>query len=158
MDKILIAGTFDILHPGHLNLLGQAKELGDFLIVVIARDENVLKAKGRKPYFDENQRRLNLEKLNLADKVVLGDAEDKFKVIKEEKPRRIALGYDQHSVIDPLQQLITHSDLSSSLEILEPFREDICKGKTIRQAVEDYQAGFLLIDKPIDWTSHDAVA
>ena len=116
MDKILLAGTFDILHPGHLNLLRQAKELGDFLIVVIARDENVLKAKGRKPYFDEDQRRLNLEKLNLADKVVLGDTQDKFKVLREEKPRRIALGYDQQSVIDPLQQLITHSDLSSSIE------------------------------------------
>ena len=40
-------GTFDLLHPGHEHFLKQAKRYGD-LIVVIARDNTVLKVKGKK--------------------------------------------------------------------------------------------------------------
>ena len=55
MKKVLIAGTFDIIHPGHINLIKQAKEFGDFLVVVIARDKNVIKAKGKQPFFMKNK-------------------------------------------------------------------------------------------------------
>ena len=158
MDKILIAGTFDILHPGHLNLLGQAKELGDFLIVVMARDENVLKTKGQKPFLNEDQRLDNLEKLGLVDKIVLGDLIDPYKVVKEEQPAVVALGYDQQTFVNGLIGLRANSRLNFRTERLEPFKEDVCKGRKIKQAVIDDQAGFLLINKPEDWTSHDAVA
>ena len=158
MDKILIAGTFDILHPGHLNLLRQAKELGDFLIVVMARDENVLKTKGQKPFLNEDQRLDNLEKLGLVDKIVLGDLIDPYKVVKEEQPAVVALGYDQQTFVNGLIGLRANSRLNFRTERLEPFKEDVCKGRKIKQAVIDDQAGFLLINKPEDWTSHDAVA
>ena len=158
MDKILIAGTFDILHPGHLNLLRQAKELGDFVIVVMARDENVLKTKGQKPFLNEDQRLDNLEKLGLVDKIVLGDLIDPYKVVKEEQPAVVALGYDQQTFVNGLIGLRANSRLNFRTERLEPFKEDVCKGRKIKQAVIDDQAGFLLINKPEDWTSHDAVA
>ena len=58
-----MAGTFDIIHPGHINLIKQAKSLGDFLVVVIGRDQNVFNAKGRKPYYNERQRLENLNAL-----------------------------------------------------------------------------------------------
>ena len=49
MRKIIVFGTFDILHKGHLNLFKQAKQHGDYLMAVIARDKNVKKAKGKFP-------------------------------------------------------------------------------------------------------------
>lgn len=173
MKKVLITGTFDIIHPGHLNLIKQAQELGDFLIAVIARDKNVIKAKGDPPYFNEKDRLNNLKKLNLIDKVILGDLHDLYKVIKEEKPDIITLGYDQKISVDKLveQLKIRNSYLPDFGELsrtagmaklkiirLQPFKEDFCKGKHLRKAAEDKDAGFLLIDKPMDWTSHDVVA
>ena len=41
MKKVLVGGVFNIIHPGHMHFLKKAKEFGDFLIVVIARDETV---------------------------------------------------------------------------------------------------------------------
>ena len=46
-DKIVyIAGDWDILHAGHVNILKKAKELGDFLIVGIYDDDTINKLKG----------------------------------------------------------------------------------------------------------------
>ena len=101
-------GTFDILHPGHTYALRAAKKLGDHLTVIIARDVTVTKVKGKPPLFDENIRLKNLEALNIADKVRLGNVGDKYRVIKEEKPDVIALGYDQKFFVDDLKKIIDH--------------------------------------------------
>ena len=173
MTKVLIAGTFDIIHPGHINLIKQAKALGDFLVVIIARDVNVEKMKGYKPYFKEEERLKNLSQLparQLAagmaggsllsqnDKVLLGDLYDPYKIIKEEKPDIIALGYDQQTYVNGLHDLVVNSDLSFKIERLKPFKENVCKGRSIRKALEDQTAGFSLVNKPENWTSHDLVA
>ncbi len=158
MIKVLITGTFDIIHPGHLHLFKQARALGDFLVAVLARDQNVLKIKGQKPYFNEQQRLANLQKLNLADKIILGDLSDPYRRILEEDPGVIALGYDQQFFVSGLIDLRANSRLHFKIERLEPFKEDYCKGKNLRKAVEDPRAGFILINKEEGWTSHDAVA
>ncbi len=41
MVRVLATGTFDILHPGHLRYLSEAKALGDELYVIVARDSMV---------------------------------------------------------------------------------------------------------------------
>lgn len=106
----MVFGTFDVLHLGHLNFFKQARKLGDELIVVVARDANVLKIKGRAPYFDEKERLALLRELHLVDKVLLGDSQDLFSAIKKLKPTVIALGYDQATmqkqfIIDKLKEL-----------------------------------------------------
>jgi FAD synthetase len=87
-------GTFDIIHPGHITFLEEAKKLGDELIVIVAREKNV-KHKP-KPVIPEEQRRKVVEALKPVDKAILGDRDDIFKPIMELKPDVIVLGYDQH--------------------------------------------------------------
>ena len=49
-SKIVLAGgVFDIIHPGHIQTLNDAKKLGDVLVVVIATDKTAIKMKKRKP-------------------------------------------------------------------------------------------------------------
>lgn len=162
MTKVLIAGTFDIIHPGHINFIKQAEAWGDFLIIIIGRDQNVIKAKGRAPYYNEEQRFKNLDdflksKTSKGYKLMLGDLNDPYKIIKEEKPEMVALGYDQQYHFNGLHQLLINSKLTFKIQRLEPFKEDVCKSKNLRNAVEDENAGFLLINKDGGWTSHDAV-
>jgi Glycerol-3-phosphate cytidylyltransferase (EC 2.7.7.39) len=52
--RVLATGTFDILHPGHLLYLEEARALGDELYVIVAREKNI-KHKP-KPIISENQR------------------------------------------------------------------------------------------------------
>jgi FAD synthetase len=93
--KVMVFGVFDLLHPGHLNFLVQAKELGDRLIVSVARDLNVFKVKGTRPVHGQKQRLKNLSLLPVVDKVVLGGAKDPWPHILKERPDIVALGYDQ---------------------------------------------------------------
>ena len=72
MIKIIVNGTFDIVHIGHLNLLKYAKSLGTFLTVAIDTDERVRSKKGlSRPVNNEYERRVLLEFLKPVDKVVL---------------------------------------------------------------------------------------
>ncbi len=93
--KVLAAGTFDILHPGHYEFLKYAKSLGDELVVVVARDKTVEKLKGRKPIIPEEQRRVMVEALKPVDRAILGSINNMFEPILKEKPDIIVLGPDQ---------------------------------------------------------------
>jgi FAD synthetase len=104
--RVIVFGTFDLLHPGHLHLLKEAKEYGDYLIVVVARDNTVEEVKGKNAVNDEEARLENIKKLNIADKVRLGYLDDRYKVIAEENPDIIALGYDQKVFVDRLTEII----------------------------------------------------
>ena len=71
-SRVLCCGTFDYLHPGHESFLHQASILAEELYVVVARDSNVLRLKGRLPDHDEKTRKTRVENLGIAQKVVLG--------------------------------------------------------------------------------------
>lgn len=94
--RVICAGTFDHLHPGHIDFLKQSKALGDELIVIVARDETVKRIKGFSPTHEERARRNNVEDTGIPDLVVLGNLDtDLFQILKELEPDIIALGYDQ---------------------------------------------------------------
>ena len=97
MIKVMVLGTFDVLHPGHLDFFKQAKKFGDYLIIVVARDKTVKKIKGKLPTLDEKQRLAVIRKQGIADKVILGHLKDPYFFVKKEKPDVICLGYDQIS-------------------------------------------------------------
>ena len=96
---VLTTGAFDMLHPGHVKLLEEAKKLAGpdgKLVVLIARDETVKRNKGRDPIFDEESRRYMVSMLKPVDEVILGYTPPSFeKVIERVKPDIVVFGYDQ---------------------------------------------------------------
>lgn len=129
MSKVMVFGTFDIIHPGHLYLFSEAKKLGETLTVIVARDQTVLEVKGRAVQNNENTRLKNIENLHIADKVILGNLSDKYQVIREEKPDIIALGYDQRAFVDSLNETL---DSKTKIVRLKPFKEEIYKSSKLR--------------------------
>ncbi|MDH4358855.1 MAG: adenylyltransferase/cytidyltransferase family protein [Candidatus Berkelbacteria bacterium] len=95
MKKVIVFGTFDPLHKGHINLFKQAKGLGDYLTVVVSRDESIKKSKKRDSRVPQTKRLEALRKIDIIDKVVIGDFPGKYSVLEKERPDTIALGYDQ---------------------------------------------------------------
>ena len=114
-------GTFDMLHEGHKNFLKQAKEKGDKLIVVVARNSNVLSSKGEKPFFDLKKRIEGVKELNIADLVIEGRKKDIYKVIWELQPDIICLGYDQEG--KGIEEEIKRKKLNIQVIRLKPYKE-----------------------------------
>lgn len=108
--RVMTFGTFDNLHPGHRNYFSQAGKFGDELIIVVARDKNVLALKGRLPQEKEKIRerkvRQALKELGIKGKVVLGNIKDRWLVIKKYQPDIICLGYDQKTNLAQLKSAI----------------------------------------------------
>ena len=95
LKKVMAFGTFDFFHAGHNYLLNEAKKLGDYLIVVVARDETVKKIKNAWPENKEKQRLKTVKEHPAVNKAILGELKDKYTAIKKYRPEVIVLGYDQ---------------------------------------------------------------
>jgi FAD synthetase len=133
MTRILMFGTFDIIHPGHLLIFKQAKSLGDELYVVIALDSTVRKVKGKDPLNNQEQRRKNVQRVTWVDKAVLGHEEDKYRVLEEIRPDIIALGYDQSAFVQSLNEEITKRGLKIRIVRLGSHRPEVYKSSKVRQ-------------------------
>ncbi len=133
MKKVLITGTFDILHPGHLFMLRQAKQKGGMLSVVIARDTTVKKVKDYEPYFNEKERAKNLRGKDMVDEIILGSAGDKLKVIERVKPDVICLGYDQRAFTKDLEQQLRERGLHPRITRLRAHKSKQYKTARLHQ-------------------------
>ena len=124
----MVFGTFDILHPGHLDFFRQAKKHGDYLIVSVARDLNVKKIKGEFPVNNEQARMHAIDKQGIADEVILGRQSNWFEAIEEIKPDVICLGYDQddHGLKEKIKKL--------NIEVirLKPYKEHKFKSSKLK--------------------------
>jgi len=92
--KVLVGGTFDIVHPGHIEFLKEAAKRG-LVYVVVARDQNVKKIKGRSPIMNEKDRLAVVSAIKYVYKAFLGDESDFLKPIEVIRPDIIFLGPDQ---------------------------------------------------------------
>jgi len=95
-SKIVLAGgVFDIIHPGHIHTLNDARKLGDVLVVVVATDKTAIKMKKREPLHSAELRQELVSSLTMVDLCIIGDEDNIFKTVDLVKPQIIALGYDQ---------------------------------------------------------------
>jgi len=106
--RVMVFGTFDLLHYGHVRLLNNSKKIGGAnseLTVVVARDSSVLKIKNNAPIYNEEQRRILISELKAVDRAILGhEGPDKLKIIEEYHPHIVVLGYDQKIEVEELQK------------------------------------------------------
>jgi D-beta-D-heptose 7-phosphate kinase/D-beta-D-heptose 1-phosphate adenosyltransferase len=95
-DKIVFTnGCFDILHPGHLNYLMEAKKLGDILVVGVNSDSSIAKLKGEnRPVNDFTYRSLMLAGYSFIDFVIEFDQDTPLDLIKTIKPYILVKGSD----------------------------------------------------------------
>lgn len=128
----MVFGTFDLLHDGHLNFFEQARQHGDFLIAVVARDSTVTDVKKHATMFDENTRLNAVKKVPVINLAVLGNEDDKFKIIEEHAPQIICLGYDQNSFTAKLQDELNKRNISAEIVRLMPFKEDVYKSSKLK--------------------------
>ena len=92
---VLTNGVFDLLHPGHLSLLSQAKAQGDRLIVAINSDRSARALKGpSRPIQDEMARARLLGALEMVDSVTIFDGETPLALITALSPDILVKGAD----------------------------------------------------------------
>lgn len=132
--RVMAFGTFDHMHAGHEFYLKQARELGEELVVVLARDLTANHIRGFKPDHKERLRLKAVAALPQVTKAVLGDHDDKYKVLKKYKPDVIALGYDQYVFTHNLSKILIDLNLNAEIVRLPPFEPQMYKSSLIRQA------------------------
>ena len=104
MRKVITYGTFDLLHAGHINLLCRAKELGDYLIVVVSTDEFNWNEKQKKCYFSYEERKKLVEAVRYVDLVIPEENWDqKISDVKEYHVDTFVMGDDWKGKFDFLK-------------------------------------------------------
>ncbi len=88
-------GVFDLLHPGHIDLLTKARRLGTALVVGVNTDASVKRLKGEtRPVRSEAERAYVLAGLEAVDRIVLFDEDTPLDLIMAIRPDIIAKGGD----------------------------------------------------------------
>lgn len=87
-------GVFDLFHIGHLNILKNAKENCDYLIVGVTTDEEVKRVKNRETIIPFEERIEIIDGLKYVDRAVPEDDVDKLKAWTEYRYDRIFKGDD----------------------------------------------------------------
>ena len=95
-DKVVFTnGCFDLLHPGHIHLLNEAKRCGHRLIVGLNSDDSVQRIKGpERPILSDSDRAAILGALDCVDLVVVFDEDTPIKLIDALKPDILVKGAD----------------------------------------------------------------
>ncbi|TSC80539.1 MAG: FAD synthetase [Candidatus Peregrinibacteria bacterium Gr01-1014_25] len=128
MTRILLFGTFDGLHPGHRFVFAQALEraAGGEVYVVVARDANVQRIKGRPPRAAEDERARLISETYPTVHVLPGDPTDFLAPIRAVRPDRILLGYDQQ-----LPPGVAMSDFPCPVDRLPAFKPETWKSSKL---------------------------
>lgn len=97
MSVVYTGGTFDLIHPGHIHLLRQCRDLakGGKVVVSVNTDEFVLRYKGRRPVMNFEDRCAVLAAIRYVDTVIPNwGCEDSKLAIEFSEPDIIAIGQD----------------------------------------------------------------
>lgn len=124
---VLVFGTFDKLHQGHQDFFRQAKEFGSRLVVVVARDNNVARIKGRRPAEAEKARLGRVKGVSEVDEALLGEPKMSYNIVLRVRPDIIALGYDQAVDMDKLKVVFKGKVIR-----LKPFKPEIYKSSKLK--------------------------
>lgn len=132
--RVLAAGVFDLLHPGHLHYLREAREHGDELVVVVARDVSVEERK-HPPILPEGTRRELVDALDAVDRAVLGDEEDEMATVERVQPDVIALGHDDHHDEDAVEAACRERGIEVDVVRVSEHEDDLAGTREILRRI-----------------------
>jgi len=142
MTQVVAQGTFDILHPGHVHYLREARAMGDRLTVILARNPNVTHKPD--PVVPARQRVAMVEALEPVDDSRLGHPEDIFVPIEEIDPDIIVLGHDQHHDEDQIEAALDSRGIGCAVERASrrprQFEDELLSSGTIVERIIDQRA------------------
>lgn len=136
LTRIMVFGTFDMVHQGHENFFEQARALAPhpYLVVSVARDSSVARVKTVPAHNSEDVRRDMVANSPLVDECVLGDERGYIAHIREAHPHIIALGYDQEGeYVDQLEKDLHDAGLAVRIVRLAAFQPEIFKTSKLLQ-------------------------
>jgi len=88
-------GCFDMLHPGHIWQLVEARRSGDYLVVGLNSDSSVRRIKGKgRPLVPEIERGLMLAALRPVDLVLIFEQDTPLELIEAVRPKVLVKGSD----------------------------------------------------------------
>jgi len=122
MVKVMATGTFDLLHMGHIYFLKEAKKLGDELVVVVATDTTVRKLK-HEPVNPESIRLKLIRELKIVDDAYIGHEDDMYKIVEDNKPDIITLGFDQIHDEEKITSELKKRKISAKVVRLSEYKE-----------------------------------
>ena len=124
-------GVFDLLHPGHVRYLRQARALGDALVVGLNSDASVRRNKGpERPINPEHERAEVLAALDCVDAVVVFDEDTPAEIIRACQPDVLVKGADW-----PADQIVGRDTVEAR------------GGRVVRVGVEPGHSTSRLIDR-----------
>jgi len=132
MSRVLVFGTFDVLHPGHIYFLTQARKKGGWLIASVARDSYVRSAKRREPYHHQGARIEKLLETGLVDEAYLSDEDvGSYGVVAKSKPDVVCFGHDQGSLRRHFESWLVGQHLDIVTHVIEAYHPDRYKSSII---------------------------
>jgi D-beta-D-heptose 7-phosphate kinase/D-beta-D-heptose 1-phosphate adenosyltransferase len=133
---IFTNGCFDLIHPGHVSYLQQARALGDALVVALNSDRSVRELKGEKrPILDQNERAEVVAALGCVDYVTVFDDPTPREVIAALLPDVLVKGGDWE-----VDQIVGREEVEAAggLVLSLPFVEGCSTSDMIERIVERY--------------------
>jgi len=130
---VFIGGGFEIIHYGHVYTIGKAKELGDALIVSVARDSTIRKRKNREPLIGEEDRVRLLTSLRQVDAAILGVEGDIYVTLEKVRPDVVALGYDQYHMEEEVRSNASKRGMKVEVVRLDSPYPDIKTRKVLKE-------------------------
>lgn len=155
--KVVLAhGCFDLLHPGHLTHLKQAREMGDTLVVSVTADKHIHKGPGR-PVHNERERAAMVAALDFVHAVTIVDDPTALPVILGLKPKVYAKGaeYENCQEIAWLEECkavqahggevrFTNGETASSSKLINSYLSPL--SPDVQRFLTDYKAKYTLAD------------
>ena len=136
--RILIAGTFDIIHPGHIFLINEAAKLGE-VHVVVSTDKNRKFYSGETPIVPEQQRLEVIQSIKNVKKARLGRHDnDTLKTVAEIAPDIVLLGPDQKFSVEKLKNALEMKGMEHvEVKRLEKYYDKykLCSSSKIKKKI-----------------------
>lgn len=125
--------TFDHIHAWHRFYLETAKQYGERLIVVVARDESVEKLKWKKPYYRLRERIDHVIEMKIADQVYAGKQSKFLDWLQEFQPCNVCLGYDQVWFSQGIESYIQKHSLDAVIIRIDSHQPEKYKSSKIKR-------------------------